>query len=286
MAAYVKLDGIVAEGSEDALAEALSPLPVLGIQILSAAGGLARAEVWLARADVGHADAVESVLRGLGSPEVGRSEHEAEDWSARWREGLRPFPVGDTWWVDPRPGCQSQASPGRRRLAVEPRAAFGSGTHETTQLVLLELEAEGCSGRRVLDVGTGSGILAVAAQQIGAESVVAVDIDPIAAWEASSTALAQDRPCPVLTVAGSVECCRDNAFDLVLANMISSELESVLGDIRRVLAAGGTTILAGLLESERRAVVSSLERRGLEVTGGRRLGEWASLVAVRTRVTA
>ncbi|HSN56108.1 MAG TPA: 50S ribosomal protein L11 methyltransferase [Candidatus Sulfomarinibacteraceae bacterium] len=279
MAAFVKLDGMVAAGSEDALADALSLLPVLGIQIQPEAPGFARAEVWLARAHAGHADAVEGVLRGLGSPEVNRSDHEAEDWSARWRESLRPFPVGDTWWVDPHPGCPSQAPPGRRRLVVEPRAAFGSGTHETTQLVLLELEAVGCAGRRVLDVGTGSGILSVAAQQLGAESVVAVDIDPIAAWEASSTALAQDRPCPVLTVAGSVECCRDNAFDLVLGNMISAELEGLLGDIRRVLAAGGTAILAGLLESERRALVSSLGRWGLTVTGGRRLGEWASLVA-------
>ena len=286
MTAFVKLDGIVAAGSEDDLAEALSPLPVLGIQILPAAGGLARVEVWLALADVGHADAVESILRGLGSPRVGRCDHEAEDWSARWREGLRPFPVGDGWWVDPHPARPSPAPPGRRRLAVEPRAAFGSGTHETTQLVLLELEAIGCAGRRVLDVGTGSGILAVAAQQLGAASVVAVDIDPIAAWEARATASAQNRPCPVLGVAGSVECCRDDAFDLVLANMISTELEGVLGDILRVLAAGGTAILAGLLESERRAMVSNLKRRGLRVSGGRRLGEWASLVAAGPGATA
>ena len=281
MAAFIKLEGTLAADSENALAEALSPLPVLGIQLHPAGDGVARAEIWLSVADAGNTEEIRKVLRGLGTHDLCVTEHAAEDWAGRWRASLHPFPVGAAWWIDPHPDRGTRVPPGRWRLAVEPRAAFGSGTHETTQLVLVELEAVGCRGRRVLDVGTGSGILAIAADRLDAASVVAVDIDPIAAWEALRTAGCQDWRCRIRAVAGGVECCRSGAFDLVLANMIRSELVPILDDIHRVLAIGGEVVMAGLLESERRAMESSLAGSGLEVTGGRRLGEWVSLVAVR-----
>src|SRR6185295_503064 len=108
------------------------------------------------------------------------------DWLAVWREQARPFPVGRTFFVDPRePGEDPVEVPACRRLLRLPaRAAFGTGSHETTSLALELLEEADVRGRRVLDLGTGTGILAFAALLGGARSVVGFDVDPAAPFHA------------------------------------------------------------------------------------------------------
>jgi ribosomal protein L11 methyltransferase len=274
---YLEIRGTIPESGEATLAELLSSLPILGVQVLPPDSGSVTVEVWLRGNDVRVADQVESVLAHLGSVVLQRRSRREEDWAAGWRASLAPFAVGRRWWIDPHPDRETAAPAGRIRLALEPRSAFGSGTHESTQLVLRQLERCECRDRTVLDIGTGSGVLAVAADALGAASVVAVDTDVTAAWEANATAARQSWPCRPMIVAGTIDCLGDASFDLVLCNMVVSEFGPLIRDIRRLLSAAGTAVFSGILGSERETVSVMLDDGGLTVTGEVEAGEWLSL---------
>lgn len=279
MPGYTEIRTTIRETAEDDLAEALSQLGVLGVQVAPRGDERMDVSVWTRAGEDALAMEIQEVLRSLGSDDVQRNHRESEDWSADWRRRLSAFEVGRRWWVDPHSDDACAAPAGRLRLAVEPRAAFGSGTHESTQLVLMQLEELGCEGRAVLDVGTGSGVLAVAADRLGAATVVAVDTDPLAAWEAHATAERQSWRCRPLVVAGPVDCLGPVRFDLMLCNMIITEFEVFIGELRRWLAPGGTIVLSGILECERAAVSALLSDSGLKAVGETGLGGWISVRA-------
>jgi ribosomal protein L11 methyltransferase len=279
MSDFVEVRGSIPEALQEDLAAELSGLAVLGVQIEQVEPGQADVSVWVSADDAALLETTREVLRGLGSDATECVPTPAHDWSAGWRDNLVAFEVGRRWWIDPRPDGAGGVPDGRLGIAVVPRAAFGSGTHESTQLVLMDLEDVGCDGLVVLDVGTGSGVLAVAADRLGADAVVALDIDPVAVWEARSTAARQTWSCRPLIAAGSVDCIAGTTFDLIVCNMILTHFEPMLVGMRRVLAPGGTLILSGILESERRAVQELLAGTGMAAAGQRRFGEWISIRA-------
>ncbi len=281
MSDYIEIEAALPAGEEEALAEALSRAEVLGAVLEPNGSKTFRVGVWLSAGDPMRVAAIRELLEVLDATSVRVREHQAEDWCAGWRDDLRAFPVGRRWWVDPHPDRPSPAPNGRIRLAVQPRAAFGSGTHESTRLVLIELEARGCRNLEVLDLGTGSGVLAVAADALGAAEVLAVDTDPIAAWEARFTVAGQPRPCRVRIVAGGLDCLVDASFDLVLCNMTVAELAPLIGDMVRVVAPGGVVVLSGILAAERAEVASMLVEHGLDAGAVRRLGDWISFATRR-----
>lgn len=276
---FVEIRGTIPEADEERLAGSLSDLPVLGVQINPEMSGRVDVRVWANNGDEVLVEEIQRLLSELGSATVERADHGARDWSARWRESLAPFEVGRRWWIDPHPGSNHAPPDGRLRLSVVPRAAFGSGTHESTQLVLMQLEEIDCAGSSVLDVGTGSGVLAVAADRMGAGWVLGLDIDPIAAWEATRTAAAQSWVCRPSMLAGPMSCLGGAVFDLVLCNMIVTEFGPILPEIRRVLAPTGRVVLSGILECERQSVDDLLHDRGMVATRVIGLGEWISVLA-------
>jgi len=169
---------------------------------------------------------------------------------------------------------------GRRRLVIEPRTAFGSGSHESTQLILLELERLEIDGATILDLGTGSGILAIAAAGLGGKIIVAVDIDEDAIWVARETANLQEQPTEIHYVLGPPDCLGAVGFDIVLCNMIFANMLPVLPQLQGLLAPDGVAVLSGLLATDASDITETLRSHRLEVTGERVLGEWASLVVV------
>jgi ribosomal protein L11 methyltransferase len=282
MSGAVEIRANLPAATEDELPEAFASIAILGIQVAPQTGGRIDVAVWAGAGDDSAVDAIATVMRSLDSDAVRIREQPEKDWSAEWRKGLAAFEVGRRWWIDPHPELSTDPPAGRIRLAVEPCAAFGSGTHESTRLVLMELEERDCRSRTVLDIGTGSGVLAIAADRLGSEFVVALDTDPLAAWEARTTVRRQSWRCRPPVIAGGVDCLGDVAFDLVLCNMIVSNFSPLLGDIRRLLAANGTAIFSGILEAERDDVERSLGASGLTAVGTRELGGWISVIAVRS----
>lgn len=202
-----------------------------------------------------------------------------EDWSSGWRQHFKPlFPtpriaVCPPWDQVPQPegGCT---------IVIEPKMAFGTGAHETTRLALVAIDETLTAGDRVLDVGTGSGILSIAAVKLGAADAVGVDIDPLAVENARENVAKNGVAGRVEALAGSASDL-DGTFDLVVANMISSVLVPMLPTLKTRLEPLGRLILCGALAREEPAFVGAVEAAGLAVKTVLREGEWVCVVVGR-----
>lgn len=189
-------------------------------------------------------------------------EEEQRDWVQSARDLLQPMEVGrrfflvPEWRDDPPPE-------GRFRITVNPGMAFGTGVHETTRLCLEALEDYVRPGMRVLDVGTGSGILAKAAELLGAGHVYACDIDPIAVEIAGSGFI------------GSVDAVTTASVDLVTANISPEAITALAQDLRRVLRPGGVLLASGFEVPEIDQVRAALGN----VREVRTKGNWALIAA-------
>jgi ribosomal protein L11 methyltransferase len=259
--------------TDERLACLLEAFPVLGSSIDSGANGQV-ATIYLAPEYDDELDRLGRSLAELGAVRMSVATVESHDWIAAYRQQAQPFAVGHRWWIDPHPEGSGDPPDGCIRLVVEPSAAFGSGSHESTQLVLLALQDLPVTGRSVLDVGTGSGILAVAAEALGANVVVGLDVDAGAVWTARRVSRQQGRDGRPLLIVATVSALGESRFDVVACNMMSSEFMPLLPDLARVLVPDGRLILSGALFSERAVVVGEVERAGLRVLREERLGEW------------
>lgn len=207
------------------------------------------------------------------------------DWMAEYRLRAAPFPLGGRLLIDPRePEEAAAAAPvpaGRRLLRLPARTAFGIGSHESTALALELLEAAALAGRSVLDVGTGTGILAFAALAWGASRVVAFDADPLAVVQArANSRLNGIHPHLFAGRAAALAPRGEGAgrFDVMIVNVVPEEILPELADLLPLLAAGGTLVLSGLLVERAAAVSARLAACGLHEIGPPRVsGEWTAL---------
>lgn len=281
MADYLELSCRLPLELEERLAEVLGAVPVLGAQVLDIDDREMSLTVYIEGSRYGDVERLRTTLEGRGARDVVVGDVEDRDWLTGWRESAVAFEVGQRWWIDPHPDSPTIVPDGRIRLVVEPRTAFGSGTHESTRLVLAELEERFVAGADVLDIGTGSGILAIAAERLGARTVVAFDIDPEAVWVARRTAAEQDWPARPLLFAGPVEAVGDRRFDIILCNMITEQLQPLLPAVRRALAPTGVAVLSGALSSELERLRARIVAEGFSVMSQRQLGEWSSISVAR-----
>lgn len=201
-------------------------------------------------------------------------------WAERYQASLRPFPIGTRFLVCP--SGSTGTADGRIAIALVPGRAFGTGEHPTTRLCLEGLERAMEAGSRWLDLGTGSGLLSVAASRLGASRVDARDVDPEAVEVAAETFVRNGLDASVRAEVGSTEELGDGAYDGVVANIATSFF--VTGgarEIARVLAPGGILLAAGLLVEDDAQVSGSLAAAGLRVVGRHDDAGWRLLVASR-----
>ncbi len=211
-------------------------------------------------------------LSGHGDVGEGTAIEEV-DWTEKWKEGLEPIEIASSLVVSPT-FIELEPLAGRVVLRVDPGQAFGTGGHSSTRLVLewiAGLAAEGHLGRRVLDVGTGSGVLALAAVALGAESAVGFDLDPLAAPEAEKWAGVNGLADRARFFTGPVEdVFAEPPFDLVLANLLKREILPIAESVARTVAPAGRLVLSGLLEADGAETLAAFEPLGL-VEAGRRM---------------
>lgn len=279
MDGYISLRFQIPDSLEEDLPELLGPWPILGTVVEPGSDGMQRVVTYTEARDSPAIAEMASMLNGVGATDLSVEEIAVHDWLARYREATLPFSIGRRWWIDPRPDTPSPAPPDRRRLVIEPRMAFGSGSHESTQLILEALERMDLVGLDVLDLGTGSGILALAADLSGAKRVIAIDIDPSATWVARQVLAQQEWDPSVTLVLGSISGVAASSFDLVLCNMISAHFLPMLADLRGALQEHGRVVFSGILLTEVEDVSMNLAAAGLIIEEQTVMGEWACLTA-------
>lgn len=243
----------------------------LGVQTTAEADGRVRLEAWFP---------AESAPGGSLPPGVEPVADEPvpdSDWLAAYRERARPFPVGRSLFVDPREPEEGAAEvpAGRRLLRLPARAAFGIGSHESTSLALELLEDMDLRGRRVLDVGAGTGILAFAALGFGARSAVGFDVDPAAPVHARDNARLNGLRLPLF--AGRLAALRERPlFDLALVNVVPEQILPEMPDLVALLRPGAEAVLSGILAEKGREVLDHVRGLGLVERDRREAGDWVA----------
>ncbi len=222
------------------------------------------------------------------APELHRLPTPATGWLARNREDFPAQSIGARFELRGT-HLPPRHAPGRIILTLDAGLAFGSGEHGSTRgcLVALEKLARHHHPRRILDLGTGSGILAMAAARLFHRRVLASDIDPWSVRVAAENARRNFLARRITVVAGDGwrkrPLCHAAPFDLVFANILARPLCAMASALARHLAPGGYAILAGLLASQEAMVRAAHRRAGLVVAGRVREGAWTTLVLRRPR---
>jgi ribosomal protein L11 methyltransferase len=223
---------------------------------------------------------LKQVLAGLGAgDEVETLTIRAvpdQDWNAEWAASLKPIRLGrrvrirQSWHP-------ADAAFNGIELVIDPKRAFGTGYHATTQLVIEWLEDHIRGGERVLDVGTGSGILAMTAIRLGAASALAVDNDPVALECAREYCEANGFGYELTLRISSFEDLESAQFDVISANLDIRTLPTFCGHLSRLMAAGGVVCLSGLQKQDFEEVEAALHSAGLKIKDRTEREEWICL---------
>ena len=219
-------------------------------------------------------------LPDAAAPEVAWRWQANEDWAATWRAGLGPRAVTERVVVKPT-WTEWDATPGQVVVDIDPQMAFGTGEHATTRGCLRLLDDALRPGDRVLDVGSGSAILAIAAAMLGARECIAVEYDPDANLNARENLErngVEDRVRIVEAMADPALLEELGRFDLMLANILSGVIRPLLPAFRGVLGGSpdGRLIVSGILRTEAPAVVHDAETAGFRVVEVDEEEEWWS----------
>lgn len=211
-----------------------------------------------------------------------------EDWAEAWKAHYHPVRIGRRLLIRPLWVEQVETEPDDIVIGLDPGMAFGTGTHPTTQLCLEALEDRMTPGLRVLDLGCGSGILAIAAARLGAADVLALDTDPIAIRATQENAAQNSAADKITAQVGSLESLITSArrFDLVVVNILARVIIEMCDQkLGQVVRPGGLAIFSGLIDTQIEEVEQALRKTGLEPYARRQQGDWMVVEARRLPTT-
>lgn len=203
---------------------------------------------------------------------------EQEDWQNGWRKYYHPMEIGQRLAVVP---SWQQYDTDRVKLVLDPGLAFGTGGHETTSLCLEALDERIRGGERVLDIGTGSGILAIAALKLGAASAEGVDIDPVAVRTAGENAALNGVADRLTVLVGDLSDKASGRYDVITANIVAAAIISLCPAVPGLLADGGVFIASGIIDTRKDEVLAALQAAGLRVLAVREKRGWECIVCIK-----
>ena len=222
---------------------------------------------------------LEARLSSLGiNHEISIEGMNEEDWSESWKQYYKPIPLGRVTIV---PAWEKyDAKEGEIIIRMDPGMAFGTGTHETTRLVIRLMQDELRGGERLLDVGTGSGILSICASKLGAASCNAYDIDPVAVKVARDNALADG--CHNITV-GVSDLLRgvdlsEGKYDFCVANIVADIIIRMLPDVKTYVKSGAPLILSGIIGERAAEVRDAVIKNGFTVEKEITENDWVGML--------
>lgn len=276
----IRIQGGADEHHLDILSGALFELGALGIETREDSTSITLVSSFSADAEAELGDSVRAILVDLRLPqgELKIESIEETDWSTKWRQDFKPMDFGRLYvvptWLEPPPEAELV-------LRLDPGMAFGTGTHETTSLCLARI-VELAEGSRVLDVGTGSGILALGALRAGAKLSVGTDNDPEALVVARENAELNELEHRLVLSAEEPD--RLGGFDLVVANILRDPLIELAPKIGAAVLPGGRLLLSGLLVHQLDDVARAYLSLGyFEGRRDTHRGEWGLIELTRMR---
>lgn len=220
----------------------------------------------------------------LGTLETELSVTDEKDWENNWKQYFHPLPIGEKFLVVP--SWEKEEGNGRVVIEIDPASSFGTGRHETTALCLEALENIEPSGKSVLDMGCGSGILGIGAALLGAKHIDAVDIDLVAARIAEENAEKNKVPAESMDVyCGNVltdEALRkqfaERKYDIILANIVADIISDMLPLFDSCLVSGGKMVCSGIISPRKEFVLDALANQGFIVDEVKEKNDWVAVI--------
>lgn len=214
----------------------------------------------------------------VGSGQLELVEVAEEDWAHSWKQYYKPVQVSERFLISPT-WEQTTVKENQLLIELDPGMAFGTGTHPTTVLSIRALELVLAGGEQVIDVGCGTGVLSIAAAKLGAVSVLAIDLDPVAVASAKQNILLNQMNEQVKVCAGNL--LRDvvEPVDVIVANILAEVILQFTDDIGRLLKPGGYFIASGIIEPKATLVADSIEANGMKIVKRMQEQDWVTFVA-------
>lgn len=214
----------------------------------------------------------------LGTLAVSQQGVQEQDWSECWKQYYKPFRAGEHLVI--KPSWENwNAAPGDLIIELDPGMAFGTGTHETTAMCVEMIEKH-YHGGKVLDVGTGSGILAIAAARLGADSVLGVDIDPMAVRVAQENVEKNGLSREIDIRQGDLVAGLDNVkCEFAVANILADVIALLAAPLKAHLTENATFVCSGILKEREQDVVDVLTKNGYRLFDRMQKGDWVALAA-------
>jgi ribosomal protein L11 methyltransferase len=201
------------------------------------------------------------------------------NWNEEWERTIQPIRVTENIIITP--SWHPVVDEEKIVLTIDPKMTFGTGYHETTRIMIRLMEQYIRSKHTVLDIGTGTGILAIASIHLGAASAVAVDTDDLTMDNGPENALRNNVSERVQFRVGSIEVVFEHQFDIVLANIIRNTIIELMDGMMEKVAPAGTLLLSGLLAGDHDSIAAEIQKRGFKVVSVMQENEWIGMAVQR-----
>ena len=271
---------------EDFLQENRSCWDYIDEELQQQLEGLSRIKLYLEDTDTAGLDKLQKLLSKLGLTMEAKPMQE-ENWEESWKDNYPPQPVGESLVVLPYWLADTETN--RKKIILDPGLTFGTGAHPSTQMVMEFMEEMDLTGASCLDLGSGSGILSLAALRLGAKEAIGVDIDPKAENIARENAAYNGFASPEFTaLTGNVTADKrlmdrlaGARYDLVLVNIVADVIIGLAPVLPNFLDENTTLLCSGILDTRLNDVLRALEKAGIAVTQIKEKEDWRSVCAKR-----